>query len=472
MTRSTLESSTEPQPDTVAHAFVRPLQSLDLLSQDEMASLASANRDLHELFRRCALAVLNTGGDTDDARAVYQRYRDFDLRVVAESRGLKLELVNAPAEAFVDGRMIVGIRNHLFAALRDVVFTQRKIDRQLAFDLHSPAGITDAVFRILRNANIVRSDVPPKLIVCWGGHAISRAEYDFTKQVGYQLGLRGLDIATGCGPGAMKGPMKGAAIGHAKQNTRDSRYVGITEPGIIAAESPNPIVNELVILPDIEKRLEAFVRLAHGIIVFPGGVGTAEEILFLLGVKLHPENAGMPLPLFFLAPEGSAGYFAEIDDFLRSTLGNDIAAHYDIITGDPKTAARRMKERVKEVRRHRVKRKESFSFNWDLVIPEPLQQPFMPTHENMAELRLESAMPTHDLVRALRCAFSGIVAGNVKDFGVQAVEAHGPFLLHGDPEIGERLNRLLAGFVAQGRMKLDADSYAPCFELRQSPRGT
>ena len=29
------------------------------------------------------------------------------------------------------------------------------------------------------------------------------------------------------------------------------------EPGIIAAESPNPIVNELAILPDIEKRLDA-----------------------------------------------------------------------------------------------------------------------------------------------------------------------------------------------------------------------
>ena len=68
--------------------------------------------------------------------------------------------------------------------------------------------------------------------------------------------------------------MKGATIAHAKAPAphplhRDHR------PGIIAAESPNPIVNHLVIMPDIEKRLEAFVRMAHGIIVFPGGVGTA-----------------------------------------------------------------------------------------------------------------------------------------------------------------------------------------------------
>ena len=43
-------------------------------------------------------------------------------------------------------------------------------------------------------------------------------------------------------------------------------------------------------MPDIEKRLEAFVRLGHGIVVFPGGVGTAEEILYLLGILLHPDN--------------------------------------------------------------------------------------------------------------------------------------------------------------------------------------
>src|SRR3546814_6288695 len=74
----------------------------------------------------------------------------------------------------------------------------------------------------------------------------------------------------------------------------DLRYIGITEPGIIAAESPNPIVNQLVIMPDIEKRLESFVRLGHGIIVFPGGVGTAEEILYLLGILLREENAQLP----------------------------------------------------------------------------------------------------------------------------------------------------------------------------------
>ena len=451
--------------EKIGFASVRPIQSLNLLSQREMASLASAGQEVHQLFRLCALAVLNTGSDVDNARELCTLYDDFEVKVVAESRGLKLQLHNCPARAFVDGKMIEGIRSHLFSALRDIVFTYHKLVEQQHFDLDSGAGITDAVFRILRNAGVVNSDLPPRLVVCWGGHSISRLEYDFSKEVGYQLGLRGFDIATGCGAGAMKGPMKGATIGHAKQLNKVSRFVGISEPGIIAAESPNPLVNELVILPDIEKRLEAFVRLAHGVVVFPGGVGTAEELFYLLGVKMHPTNSELPLPVVLAAPESSAGYFQQIDAFLRGTLGNEVAKHYEIICGNPAAVAKALKKRIKKVREYRMEQQESFSYNWGLAIPDDLQQPFHPTHENMLALQLHRQQPVHELAAELRRAFSGIVAGNIKEFGVRAVEEHGPYQLRGEPDLVASLGELLAAFVEQGRMKLDPGSYKPCFEL-------
>ena len=162
-------------------------------------------------------------------------------------RGVKLKLVNAPENAFVDGRMIAGIRNHLFAVLRDIVFIQDQFEIWSKQD----ESITDMVFKTLRNAHALQPRRHPNLIVCWGGHSISEYEYDYTKEVGYRLGLRGLDICTGCGIGAMKGPMKGAAIGHAKQRIDASRFIGITEPGIIASEAPNAVVNQLIIMPDI-----------------------------------------------------------------------------------------------------------------------------------------------------------------------------------------------------------------------------
>ncbi len=73
------------------------------------------------------------------------------------------------------------------------------------------------------------------------------------------------------------------------------------------------------------------------------------------------------------------------------------------------------------------------------------------------------------LAANLRRAFSGIVAGNVKDEGIRAIEEHGLFEIHGDPELMEDMDNLLASFVEQSRMKLPGAVYSPCYRIsRQS----
>ncbi len=453
------------KPATVS-ARIGPASGLDVLSRQEVARLRDASAGgLHQLLRSCALAVLTQGLVTDDPRAASEMHADFEIQVLQQDRGVGLELINAPAHAFVDGKIIRGINELLFAVVRDIVFVSTQIEAG-SFDLDNSVGITHAVFDILRNARVLRANVAPNLVVCWGGHSISRYEYDYTKHVGYQLGLRDLDICTGCGPGAMKGPMKGATIGHAKQRRSKNRYIGITEPGIIAAESPNPIVNNLIIMPDIEKRLEAFVRTAHAIIVFPGGVGTAEEILYLLGIMLHPANAGIPYPLIFTGPSESAAYFEQIDRFLRLALGDEVASHYQIIIDDPGQVARQVAKGVERVRKYRLESGDAFFFNWAISIDESLQHPFHPTHEAMASLNLHREQPRHEFAADLRRAFSGIVAGNVKIEGMRAIEQHGPFLIRGDDKIMQALDDLLASFVSQQRMKLPGTAaYVPCYRV-------
>ena len=448
----------------MTRAYVRPNSSLNLLSHREIDGLTNPENTIHLLFKQCALAVLNTGSEVDDIAIVNQTYSDFNIRVIPESRGIKLEIENAPASAFVNGKMIHGIQEHLFSVLRDIVYTHHKITAGGRFDFNSGNGITDAVFRILRNAGVVKPNRSPNLVVCWGGHAIKRIEYDFTKYVGYHLGLRGFDIATGCGVGAMKGHMKGAVVGHGKQQLRNGRYIGITEPGIIASESPNPTVNELVVLPDIEKRLEAFVRLSHSIIVFPGGAGTAEEILFLLGILMHPSNKKIPMPVIFAAPEQSADYFKTLDDFIGSALGKEAQSFYQIVIGDAEKAAHYTQQGIERVHRFRRHCKESYAYNWLLDIPWEMQQPFDPTHDNMRNLKLHRNQPPHILAAELRRAFSGIVAGNVKASGLERVKALGPYQLAGDKELIQSLNQLLESFVKQGRMKIKGE-YTPCYQL-------
>jgi predicted Rossmann-fold nucleotide-binding protein len=447
-------------------ARVGPLGSLENLSQSEIDKLLDTGQGgLYPLFRRCALAVLNSGAPTDNAKEIFDRYRDFDIRIVRHPWGVKLEVQNAPAAAFVDGEMIRGIKEHLFAVLRDVVFISNEIIASGRFDLTDSASITNAVFHVLRNARLLDYKARPNLVVCWGGHSIAAEEYQYTKNVGYELGLRGLDVCTGCGPGAMKGPMKGATIGHAKQRIEHGRYIGITEPGIIAAEPPNPIVTQLAIMPDIEKRLEAFVRLGHGIVVFPGGAGTTEEILYLAGILLAPANREQPFPIVLTGPPSTASYFEHIIRFIAGTLGEDAVRHFTVIIDDPPEVARRMVHGMEAVREFRRRNSDSYNFNWLLSIQPVFQQPFEVTHAAMRALELRREQPVHELAANLRRAFSGIVTGNVKEYGIQAIERDGPYELAGDPAVMRLLDELLAAFVAQRRMRLPGSVYRPVYRL-------
>lgn len=454
-------------PKTTKTIRLTPHGQMEILSQLEVSQLKRGSEDnsLYEVFRRCSLAILNVGSTTDDAREVLEKHRDFDIRVVQQERGIKLEIDNAPQSAFVDGKIITGIQEQLFAVLRDVSYVKNKIDSNQIFDSSSSEGITNIVFHILRNAHVLIPEIEPNLVVCWGGHSISRVEYDYTKVVGYELGLRRLDICTGCGPGAMKGPMKGATIGHSKQRIRRGRYVGLTEPGIIAAESPNPIVNELVILPDIEKRLEAFVRAAHGIVVFPGGVGTAEEILYILGILLNPENRHIPFPLILTGPARAKKYFEQIDDFIKLTLGREAQEHYTIIIDDPAKVAREMAAGLESVRNFRREHSDAYYFNWILKIDHQFQKPFLPSHANVSSLNISRDQPVHLLAADLRRVFSAIVAGNVKADGIRSIEEHGPFQISGKNEIMQSLDGLLHSFVKQQRMKVPGSEYTVCYQI-------
>ena len=439
-----------------------PRGQLEVLSKREVSQLLDTSLGgLYHLYRNCSLAVLNSGAQIDDSRRLLENFHSFDIKLLQQDRGITIELIDAPASAFVEGRILNGIRQLLFSVLRDILY----VNAHLNVPVQAGESVTNAVFDILRNADVLRTDSAPKMVVCWGGHSISRGEYDYTKEVGYELGLRALDICTGCGNGAMKGPMKGAAIGHAKQRIKTGRYLGISEPGIIAAEPPNPIINELVIMPDIEKRLEAFVRVGHAIVVFPGGAGTAEEILYLMGILLHPDNQGRPFPLVFAGPESAREYFEQIDFFLTQTLGNSVRDYYQIIIGEPGKVASVILKGIRNVRKYRKAQDDAYYYNWLLKIPDDLQEPFAPSHENLAALDLTMDQPAAALAANLRRAFSGIVAGNIKESGIRAIEEKGPFQLHGDENLMQMIDRLLISFADQKRMKMPLSNYHACYQI-------
>jgi len=195
---------------------VSPVGTMELLSQLEVQKLKkTAASELYQLYRNCTLAVLNSGSHIDDSETLLNLYHSFDVNVVQRERGIKLELINAPTDAFVDGKITRGLQEHLYSVLRDLIYTDIELNISSNYNLTNAFHITNLIFRILRNAGAMKPGYDPNLVVCWGGHSIRPDEYQYTREVGNELGLRELNICTGCGPGAMEGPMKGAAIGHA-----------------------------------------------------------------------------------------------------------------------------------------------------------------------------------------------------------------------------------------------------------------
>jgi hypothetical protein len=182
---------------------------------------------------------------------------------------------------------------------------------------------------------------------------------------------------------------------------------------------------------------------------------------------MNPANGHIPFPLILSGPDCAADYLHELDAFIRFALGEQAREYYTIIIDDPVKVAREMAAGLESVRNFRREQADAYYFNWILNIDHQFQQPFEPTHENVAALDLNRDQPLHLLAANLRRAFSAIVAGNVKADGIQRIEQHGPFKIYGEPEIMAALNKLLHSFVEQLRMKVPEKSYTPCYTLEQ-----
>ena len=448
---------------------------LEQLTDTEIARvIETQSNGRHEDLRRCALGILNTGANVDNTKEILGMYPDFDIEVEKSRQGVAFTLLNAPSDAFIEGTddkpvLIESIREHICAAVRDLVHQINVIGR-----METEEEITEAVFKIMRHAgffdiNAIRGceKLDMNRIFAWGGHSINDEEYKYSKDVGEQMALRLFEIITGCGPGAMRGPFSGSTRANTKRRIVNAKMIGLTCPSIITSEPPNEFVNPLIIMPDIEKRLEGFVRGSMGGIVFPGGVGTAEEIQMILSILLHEKNNNVQYPLVFTGPRSAKSYFQSIDTFLMKTLGHEaIDGKYKIFIDDPKGVADYMKQYSKQARMWRDALNESYTWFGKLYLPPEVQHPFESNHENVAKLNLHRDQSPYELAVQLRRLFSAIVAGNVTDAGIHMIQEKGSFEINGDPEIIEALEELLQRFVQEKRMKLEGD-YKPCYMLKK-----
>ena len=123
-----------------------------------------------------------------------------------------------------------------------------------------------------------------------------------------------------------------------------------------------------------------------------------------------------------------------------------------MLIDDPLAVAERIQQGRDAVRSYRIETNDAYYFNWTLDIPEALQRAFIPTHQTMRELQLNTNQPPQVLACELRRLFSGIVAGNVKPETQALIQHHGPFEVHASPQTPpEQLIQVAWGEYAQSQ---------------------
>ena len=146
-------------------------------------------------------------------------------------------------------------------------------------------------------------------------------------------------------------------------------------------------------------------------------------------------------------------------------MGPEAQHRYQIIIDDPARVAHEVQAGIKQVREFRKVTDDAYYFYWLLKIDLEFQKPFIPTHENIRNLQLHKNQERYLVASNLRRVFSGIVAGNVKEAGIRAIDTYGHFEIHGDASITDPMDLLLASFVAQQRMKLPGTKYIPPYRI-------
>ncbi|MGE3279051.1 MAG: pyrimidine/purine nucleotide monophosphate nucleosidase domain-containing protein [Candidatus Altimarinota bacterium] len=390
-------------------------------------------------------AVLDTHqSNRDDVVHLRDKFAKMTVGTKREGTNFLLSLEQVPNGVTFDGKQLTRSQQDLITeVIRDTILTPDLSPRA------TPEEITAFTHDMAKRAGILDLDSGDSRVrtFIWGGHTIPPDEYAFAKEVGYWDGLRGMELITGSGAGVMRAPFVGASSGYRKQRLNDRKFIGFTEQGILAGEAPNTLLSTLCVFPDIEKRMEAFIRASHRGRVHPGGTGTMEEITTFLGMKMHPKNEGLSYP-FDLVERPNGEYMKRLQEFFRICFSDALDGLMDFRVETPQDYHRHVDATNQGLDTTRL-------WNHELYIPPEIQKPFEVTFDSMEALDLSREQDPFQLVVNLRRFFSGMVYLVVKN--PKMVDSWGKDRpkIKGDKKIIREVDELVRWFNDQKRLKME-----------------
>jgi uncharacterized protein (TIGR00730 family) len=136
--------------------------------------------------------------------------------------------------------------------------------------------------------------------------AIQKAE-----EVAYRLGLAGYTIMTGGGPSIMEAANRGAK--RAQSRSVACNIILSHEKGA------NPFVDESITMKYFFSRKYMLISYSHGFVVFPGGVGTLDELFEI--ITLMQTSKIKRRPIFLVGAE----YWKGLESWMKGPLMESLA---------------------------------------------------------------------------------------------------------------------------------------------------
>lgn len=149
-------------------------------------------------------------------------------------------------------------------------------------------------FQTIRGAWKVAALAQP-VVSIFGGSRIGQ-DYHYAKkaaELGGMLSQAGISVLTGGGPGIMQAVSCG--IGPLAKGKGKTIGIGVTDLG---DTGPNQCVHEYIEFKYFFARKWLLTRYASGIVVFPGGFGTLDELFELITLVQTKKTKRIPIVLF------------------------------------------------------------------------------------------------------------------------------------------------------------------------------
>ena len=182
---------------------------MDLLSQLEVDRLKqTASSDIYQLFLQLLAGGPQPGSHTDSSKEILERFKSFDIHVIRRERGSSSSC-STPRARSSTARSSAASRSTCSPCCGTFsgVSTQLESNRLVNLTSSHPYLQRGVRHPAQRQGDPARRRSQPGGLL--GRPPINEVEYQYTRAVGSELGLRELNICTGCGPGCHGGPHEG-----------------------------------------------------------------------------------------------------------------------------------------------------------------------------------------------------------------------------------------------------------------------